>query len=114
MKRSQKIQLVLITAALASCNRVVIPSQSATGFAADSTLTRTPEDTEEGPDRCVCTPGDSSSIYVFDRYADVYYSGQANGIIYVPGRFYRRGLVWRNHQFILRGGFGKSASVVGS
>src|SRR5689334_12249859 len=106
MKRSKKIQLVLITAALASCNRIVIPSQSATGLIPDATLTRTPDEDGEGPDRCVCTPvnSDSSTISLYEEYPGIYYPGPSVGIIYIPGRTYRRGILWRSHQFIMRGG----------
>jgi len=117
MKRSKKIQLVLITAALASCNRIVIPSQSATALIPDSTLTRAPEAEGEGPDRCVCTPVnniDSSTISLYEEYPGIYYPGPSVGTIYIPGRTHRRGILWRSHQFIMRGGFGKSGSTVSS
>ena len=39
MKKSTHIQLILITAALASCNRAVIPQQQPESITADSTLT---------------------------------------------------------------------------
>ena len=114
MKRSKKIHLVLITAALASCNRVVIPSQSATAYITDSTLTQTPD--EEDPSQCVCTvnANDSSTISLYDEPYSFYYNGSFYGPVYTPGRIYRRGAFWRSHRFVVRGGFGKSSSAVAS
>ena len=116
MKRSKKIHLVLITAALASCNRTVIPSQSPRGLIQDSTLTQTPDEEGEGPDRCVCTPvnSDSSTISLNEEYPGIYFPGQIGGNIYIPSGTQRRGVILRSHHFVFRGGFGKSGSAVGS
>ncbi len=87
MITATKIHLVLITAALASCNRVIIPADLTAGYTTDLTLARTPADTS-----CLCY----CSAFKF------------NPTLSFPGESYRRGAFWRNHQFILRGGFGKS------
>jgi len=117
MKRSKKIHLVLITAALASCNRTIIPSQSPKGLIPDSTLTQTPDEEGEGPDRCVCTPvnADSSTISLYEEYPEgIYFPGQIGGNVYIPSGTQRRGVILRSHHFVMRGGFGKSGSKVSS
>jgi hypothetical protein len=105
MKRSKKIQLVIITAALASCGRYIIPMQSSSNINVDSTLTALPADSESVS--CNCWHQDSSiknhtinspGINNFIELADNYF----------PGHLYRKEAFWRNDHFIVRGGFGKS------
>jgi len=103
MKKSTKIQLVLITAALASCNRVIIPADSQAGYRPDPTLAQQPLDTSS---TCNCTENhfynDDSMVYPYNGF-------YTNFSLYFPGAQYRRGFVWRSHQFIQRGGFGKNS-----
>ena len=111
MKKSTKIQLVLITAALASCNRVIIPSMSGTGYLPDPSLTATPAYEEAVPD-CSCTQNDKRDTLYYPR--NVYYPLPSEYEPYYPGYYYRKGAFWRNHQFVIRGGFGKSSGSAAS
>jgi len=113
MKKSKKIHLVLITAALASCNRVIIPSQPDAGYIADSTLTHTPAGDDSTYD---CCRELNMPLYNYPfNLSGIYYSGGPVGGLYYPVRTYRKGAFWRSHRFIVRGGFGKAAaSVAGS
>jgi hypothetical protein len=118
MIRAKKIQLVIVTALLASCNRTIIPE----GFAAgsdtpDSSLTRTPVADETRYDcNCVFNPyyQPLSPYQPYSLDFSFYYSGQPYGYAYTPGRNYRKALVWHNNKFILRGGFGKTTASTAS
>jgi len=98
MKKSTKIQLVIITAALASCNRIIIPSMSETGYLPDPGLMAIPAYEDTASD-CPCTQNNKR-----DTLYEPYY----------PGYYYRKGAFWRNHQFVVRGGFGKSSGSAAS
>jgi hypothetical protein len=111
MKRSKKIQLVLITAALASCNRHIVPSQSSANIDVDSILIAPPAYSESVD--CNCGQLDSSAKnYLFNPLSINYFNRLNN--IYYPGKLYRKGAFWRNDHFIVRGGFGKNAGSAAS
>ena len=102
MKRSKHIQLVLVTAVLASCNRVMIPADPSAPYVPDSTLTMAPAYTDSSAN-CGCD---------WYNYGDQYYASSylSYGYYYhswYPGSFVRRGTVLRSNHFIARGGFGK-------
>jgi hypothetical protein len=110
MKKSKKIQLVLITAALASCNRTLFPSQPDPVY--DPGYVQSPANTDSVyADSSNACPVDSA---MYDGYYPYYYTGS-----YFPGwsfnlffniqPVYRRHRVFRNRFFIPRGGFGKTA-----
>jgi hypothetical protein len=111
MIRAKQIRLVLVTALLASCNRVIIPDAAADGNIADSTLTGKPVYDESRYD-CNCVFNPSYQSYSFDF--GFYYTGQPYGYTYIPGRNYRKFVAWQNNKHILRGGFSKSATSTGS
>ncbi len=104
--KSKSIHLVLVTALLASCNRVIIPDQSAAGNIQDSSLTVAPA-YDDDIDNCACG---YNFYYPFDYYS--YYSfnySQPWLSVYRPGRLYRKQAFWQNHQFVVKGGFGRAA-----
>ncbi|AEV99554.1 hypothetical protein A4D02_27325 [Niastella koreensis] len=101
MKRSKHIHLVLVTAVLASCNRVMIPADPSAPYVPDATLTMAPAYVDSSAN-CSCD--------VYNNY-DQYYSPYLSyGYYYhswYPGSYARRGTVVRSNHFIARGGFGK-------
>lgn len=107
MKRTKNIRLVLVTAALASCNRVIIPDRPEAGYAPDPSLTATPLYDDYRYD-CDCR-FDTTYYNYPGNYFSFYYTGQPYGYVYDPGVIYRKKAFWHNHTFIVRGGFGKSA-----
>ena len=115
MKKSKQIQLVLITAALASCNRQLVPQVSGLPVTADSTLTAPPpygSDTACGTFNECCQEVYSQLWnYSFNPLGTYYYPGAPLGTWYYPGVLYRKGAFWRNKHFVVRGGWGKSASA---
>lgn len=119
MKRSTTIRLVLITATLASCNRVIIPEQSDEGYVPDPVLTAAPAGEEDSVYDCSCQLNNSNwnwynpYDYFNDPYINfsLYYTGQPFNTPYRAGHLYRINTAWRNHTFIVRGGFGKAASA---
>ena len=111
MIRAKQIRLVLVTALLASCNRVIIPDRSAEGDIPDSTLTGKPIYDESRYD-CNCVFNPYYQPYSFDF--GFYYTGQPYGYTYTPGRNYRKLAGWQNNKLILRGGFSKTAGSAAS
>jgi hypothetical protein len=111
MIRAKQIRLVLVTALLASCNRVIIPDNAADDRVPDSTLTLRPVYDETMYD-CNCVFNPYYQPYSFDL--GFYYTGQPYGTTYTPGRNYRKFVAWQNNKHILRGGFSKSAASTGS
>jgi hypothetical protein len=115
MIRAKNIQLVIVTALLASCNRTIIPEESAAASSTpDSSLTRTPAPDQRIYDcDCVVNPF-YPSYQPYSLDVDFYYSGQPYGYAYTPGRNYSKALVWHKNTFILRGGFGKTTGSTAS
>ena len=108
MKKTSKIRLVLVTAVLASCNRVIIPDQPTAGYTPDPSLTVAPF---YGDDRYDCDCRVDTTYHNYpDNYFNFYFTGQPYGYRYRPGYLYRKGAYWHNHAFIVRGGFGKAAA----
>jgi len=112
MKKTSTIHLVLVTAVLASCNRVIIPDQPSAGYTPDPGLTAAPVD-DYGRYDCDCRV-DTTYYNTPYNYFDFYYTGQPYGNIYRPGYIYRKAAYWHNHVFIVRGGFGKAAATAAS
>lgn len=112
MKKTSTIRLVLVTAVLASCNRVIIPDQPTEGYTYDPSLTMTPAYDDSRYD-CDCRV-DTSYHNAPYNYFDFYYTGSPYGYIYRPGYVYRKAAYWHNHVFVVRGGFSKSATAVSS
>lgn len=107
MKKTKTIQLVLITAALASCNRPLYPARP------------DEPDPEYIPDSTYCDTRVDSACLMYPPYDDPYYTPYYTGT-YLPGwdfNFFfqlppvyrRRGAVVRHLRWIPRGGFGKLA-----
>jgi hypothetical protein len=113
MKRSKTIQLVLITAALASCNRGIIPSDRGGAALEDSTLVAEPVQDDNTYYACCEEIYSSLWNYSFSP-AGVYFNAPLNANPYYPGRRYKKGAFWHNGHFIVRGGFGKSSGSVAS
>lgn len=136
MKRSKKIQLLLVTAVLASCNRVIIPGETAAAYAPDpnraavpanapdSTFTITSANTIDpsliatpayNADwyNCTCQLDYAYFNYPYNYYG-FYYTGHPWLPLYRPGHTYRRQAFWQNHQFIIKGGFGRGAASTAS
>ena len=123
MKKSKGIQLILITAALASCNREWVPRKSVNADPADSTLTATPAggvDPNFDPygdplDPCDC-PDPSTQLwnYSFNPFG-FFYIRPVGSVHYSPsgigssGSRFGKGLFRRSSPFVVRGGIGKSA-----
>jgi hypothetical protein len=110
MKKTKKIQLVLITAALASCNRVMIPLQPISNPVLDSTLTAAPgydpADSLSNYAAC-CEPCSQLWNYSFNPFG-YYYSTEIGRSYYYPGKEYRKKVAWHGSKIILRGGWGKT------
>jgi hypothetical protein len=114
MIRAKKIQLVIVTALLASCNRVIIPESPADSNTPDPSLTSTPV-IEDSRYHCDCVFDPHYQPYKpYSLDFSFYYSGQFYGYPYTPGRSYRKALVWHNNKAILRGGFGKTTVATAS
>ena len=117
-KKSKTIRLVLITAALASCNRVIIPGQSAEASDPDPALTAAAADDDSVYD-CSCQFSRTNYNwhnpyeYYNSPYIDfhIYYTGQPVSAPYKAGQRYRINTSFRNHVLVVRGGFGKAASA---
>lgn len=117
MKKTQTIRLVLITAALASCNRVIIPGQSAAGYEPDPILTAPAE--EDSLYDCTCQLNTDNwnwynpYDYFNNPYVNfnLYYTGQPFNVPYKAGHLYRINTTFRSHVIVVRGGFGKAATV---
>ncbi len=108
MKKSSRIQLVLVTALLASCRTVVLPErqQPIDPYIPDSALTKAPADTAS-PD-CACRGEEDYPVY--ERYVsplDFWY--ESFGYISYPRMRYYIGHVNGPGHIAVRGGFGKSA-----
>lgn len=113
MKKSKKIQLILISAALASCNRHFAPARTADWDITDTTLAaRQAQDTDS------CANDDISCLqepfqlwnYSFDPFGNFYYWHGAYPY-YSQGRRSRKGMVWHGGKGIIRGGWGKSGKA---
>ena len=118
MKKSKTIQLVLITAALASCNRVIIPSQSAEAAEPDPSLTAATAGEDSVYDcSCQLDPNNYNWYNPYDYYNEpfidfnMYYTGQPFNVPYRPGHLYRINTTFHHHVIVVRGGFGKAASA---
>jgi hypothetical protein len=121
MKKSRTIRLVLITAALASCNRVIIPGQSAEGNEPDPALTAATAEEDSVYDcSCQLNPNNYNwyNPYDYDNNPfinfNIYYTGQPFNVPYKAGQRYRINTTFRNHVLVVHGGFGKAASAAGS
>jgi hypothetical protein len=114
MKKTQRIKLVLITAALASCNRQLVPRPSFSDQLADSTLTAAPaadsDSCSNGFNECCEEVYSQMWNYSFNPFCNFYFSVPV-GHPYYPGGLYRKGAFWRQQHFVNRGGWGKSGSV---
>lgn len=110
MKKSQKIQLVLITAALASCNRTIYPSQPDPVY--DPGYVQSPANTDsvyaDSSDACRVDPA-MYDCYYPDYYTGTYYPGWSFDWLFNVRAVYRRHGIFRRRAFIHRGGFGKIA-----
>ena len=121
MKKSAKLQLVLITAAFASCDQKVIPSRSpslATMDPAMAAATIGPSDPGYGGEDLDygIYPAPDTLFPYNPWYANLNLNidfsrlfSPRNGYYNPRGQSYQRGAFWRNRVFISRGGFGKSA-----
>jgi hypothetical protein len=116
--KSKKIQLVLITAALASCNRTIIPEQQFVGPTIDSTLITRPSHDDSlfnnGFAGCDC----GSSYYRLWNYSfspnNIYNIAPINGNYYFPTHRQSKIIKAQNNQVVVRGGFGSSRASAGS
>jgi hypothetical protein len=115
MKKTGKIQLVLITAALASCDREIAPRQSLTAYPAGSTFIGTPDTTLTAGPVYDTDPYDYSLWnYSFNLYTNFYYISPNGKSYYYPGNRYRKGFFRKSDHFIVRGGWGKAGHSVSS
>lgn len=111
MHKSKKIQLVLISAALASCNKAFVPQQVTDKRLLDSTLTAAPviddSDSSSNPVCIPCLP-DPCQLwsYSFDPFGYHYYIPVVPR--HCPGWRVKGSIVWYGKSVVVRGGFGKS------
>lgn len=112
MKKSKKIQLVLITAALSSCSRVVIPNEPLQSCLADTSLSKTPVDWTENPIAAVdpyyelnYEPTWFESFYLRPVYSHPEWTPFLH-----PGPWVRQPVV--GGETVVRAGFGISAKAV--
>ncbi len=116
--KSKQIKLVLISAALASCNRQLIPQQKLPNNIPDSTLTAAP-DYEDSVANNEITPCDCEATYYnlwnysFDP-SGVYHIYPIDKSYYFPSNREQKMAKWHGGNFIVRGGFGKSGVSVSS
>ena len=117
MKKSKKIQLVLITAVLASCNRSIFPSQPdpvydpgyvQAGPGYIQAHTDTDSVYSSSPDACWIDPA-MYDCYPPYYYLNAYYPGWSFSWYSAPRLVYRSHSISRRRSFIPRGGFGKTA-----
>ena len=113
MKRSKTIQLVLITAALASCHRNIIPSDPTIAYAKDSTLVATPVQEDNAYYACCDDLSSSLWSYSFSPFGGSYYL-PLHWRPYHPGSKYGRGSFWQKGHSVVRGGLGKNGGSVAS
>ena len=114
MKKSSSIKLVLIGAALASCNRIIIPSQSPSDAVNDSSLVAPPttdSDVYNNSFNTCCNEVLPLWTYSFNPNL---YPLNISPSAYITARLYRRGHFWRNSDFIIRGGWGKTGESTNS
>lgn len=112
MKKTSKIHLVLVTAILASCNRVIIPDQPEAGYTPDPSLTAAPLNNDDSLE-CACGVDTTYFNYPLN-YFNFYFSSQPYAYRYRPASLYRQGVYWHNHFFVVRGGFGKASASAAS
>lgn len=123
MKKTKHIQLVLITAALASCNRQFVPQQpmiddQMISNPADTTLTVGPV-YDAGPHGDTLNPRCEEAYpqiwnYSFNLFANYSYIGATGNTYYYPGNRYRKDFFRRVDRFIVRGGWGRASRSVSS
>ncbi len=113
MIRAKHIQLVIVTAVLSSCNRVIIPDRTKDANTPDSTLTLTPI-YDDNRYACNCVFNPNVQPNPFDVNLGFYYTGQRYGNMYTPGRSYRKLATWQHNKLVLRGGFGKTTTSTAS
>ncbi len=114
MKKSPSIKLVLIGAALASCNRMIIPSQSPPDAIPDSSLVAAPTfdgDSYNNTFNFCCNQVLPLWSYSFNPNL---YPSNISPTAYKKARLYRRGHFWRDSHFIIRGGWGKNGEAANS
>jgi hypothetical protein len=118
MKKSNAINLVLLTAALSSCSKVVIPNRPWTNELPDSALTNTAIPWDDYPLTEV-SPCAANPPYAY--YPETYAYMPATIIAYAPtrpyypvGRGYRKQISLSSHGVVVRQGFGMSAKSVNS
>ena len=114
MKKSKKINLVVLTAILASCNRSMIPIQQPIAASYDSSLTISP------------SPGDSTYNLAFipcscqiEKYnkqitGQDFYMAPMNEAYYSPTKWQQRQSTWIGKSFVVKGGFGQTGNSVSS
>lgn len=114
MKKTKHIQLVLITAALSSCSRVVIPNEPVQSCLADTSLSRTPVDWEENPEPAVqpyyelsYAPSWNIGFYYRPVYTHPGWTPRLH-----PGGWYGGGVSSVSAPVVVRGGFGLTAKTV--
>jgi hypothetical protein len=130
MKKTKHIKLILITAALASCNREMAPRQSMT----DNPAIDNPVDSMyAGPADSTLVAGPLYNPGVYDNTFDPccqeaypqlwgysfsplgnYYVGPTGKTYYYPGNRYRKGFFWNGNRFIVRGGWGRASHSASS
>jgi hypothetical protein len=114
MKKSSSIKLVLIGAALASCNRMIIPSQSVAGNGYDSSLISPPlidSDSYNNSFNLCCNEVLPIWNYSFNLNL---YPANISQPVNNSARLYKRGHCWRNSHFIVRDGWGRSGGAAHS
>ncbi len=114
MKKSSSIKLVLISATLASCNRIVIPSQCSPDVVLDSTLVAPPTmDRDAYNDSFNSCCHEVLPLWAYSFNLNLY-PVCISPTAYSTARLYRRGHFWRNSHFIIRGGWGKTGESANS
>jgi hypothetical protein len=105
MKKTKKIQLVLITAALASCNRTLYPTQPDPGYTPDPVYydaARQTSDSTFQADSCTY-----DNYYYPYYYTGTYYPSWPFHFFLGLRPVYKSRNIVRRPGFIARGGFGK-------
>ena len=116
--KSKKIQLVLISAALASCNRTLIPEQQFVGPTNDSALIASPSYDDSLFSNAFINCDCEASYYRLWNYSfsqnNIYNIAPINSSYYFPTRKQSKIIKSQSNNFIVRGGFGKSGATASS
>ena len=120
MKKSKRIHLALLTAALSSCSRVIIPNEAPVNSLPDSAVTNEAVNWDDYPwvDGLPCCRTNYTS---WGNFSYASWRPLPTGSMWHPyfynynrGRLYRKQASWVGDYMVTRSGFGSSSKMVSS